>query len=397
MSETVPSTTLEGRVKTLLTPRGFFVGVAVGFVTCCVAGRQLPKLLPMQGMARLHSYLNPQTLYFPTALQIRALARHELPRDKIAVIVSGNSIMQGGGQSDQNIWTKHLQQELGEEYRVLNLAVPSGAPNEFGQIAAEMLCASGRRVLHVCNCNPTFYAASPDGTKPIYRYIFHDAKARGLLLPYPERDAALAALEPKRVVEQAHEELLLQVQANRWLSFNDLWHVVAYEACFTLWTKSCLHQQWRARKHVPDGGNAPRNQRDFAHWAQARRLLISHATPYAAEEWQWYARCVRQSVPEALRPRTLAVINRYNPRYVAKMALEEPDFPARYHEKMHQALEQIRGCGVRAVEAGGQMDPSDFADLQHLLASGGVKLARELAPAIRTLARDLGYVEGERP
>lgn len=32
----------------------------------------------MQGFQRLHAYLNPQALYFPTALPIKTLARREL-------------------------------------------------------------------------------------------------------------------------------------------------------------------------------------------------------------------------------------------------------------------------------------------------------------------------------
>src|SRR5262249_1666081 len=233
---------LERRISQFLTPPGFFLGLALGFVACCVLGRQLPKLLPMQNVERLHTYLNPQALYFPTALQIRALARRQLPRDKVAVVISGNSVLMGSGQSVDELWTKELQRELGDEYRFLNLSTPSGAPNEFGQAAVEMICSDHPRVLHVCNCNPRAYALAVDGSARTYRYFTHDALSRGLLQPFPERDQALADLQRQRADEPSFAELRQQTQANRWLSFNDLWHVVGYEVCFTVWTApSCIH------------------------------------------------------------------------------------------------------------------------------------------------------------
>lgn len=390
------STPLEATLKRCLTPSVFFLGMVLGFAVCCVLGRHLPKLLPMREFQRLHTYLNPQSLYFPTALQIRALARKELPRDKIAVIISGNSIMMGSGQSVDQVWTKELQRELGEEYRLLNLAVPSGAPNEIGQAAFEMICADHRRVLHVCNCNPLAYASAVDGSSPSHRYFIHDARTRGLLLPDRERAQALDELASQRAAEPSFNEMLLQAWANRWLSFNDLWHVVGYETCFTVWTPMSDKQPWRARKYWPDHAGASR-QRATWDWLKQQQDLQEHSSVYTTGDWDRFAAIVTQSVPKAVRASTLAVIVRRNPKYLARMELESPGLLAKYDRKIDEAIAALRSCGLAAQEVGAGIESPDFADSRHLFASGGAKLAEELAPAIRALSKRLSYAKGAQP
>jgi len=45
------------------------------------------------------------------------------------------------------------------------------------------------------------------------------------------------------------------------------------------------------------------------------------------------------------------------------------------------------------LEAGETYTADDYADASHLAESGGAKLAAELAPKVRGLARRLGYAQ----
>lgn len=384
---------LEELLRKLLTPRGFFVGVVLGFAACCVAGRKAPTLLPMADFQRFHRFLSPEGLYYPTALQVRALARHELPRDKIAVIIGGTSVMQGVGQNARAAWHLRLQQELGDEYRVLNLAMRGGAPNEHGQIAAEMMLRDGRRVIHVCDALLTGFADAPDGNRDVYRYLFHDARARDLLLPLAERDREIARLTGLRRDNTFFEELHIQTRANRWLSFNDLWHVVGYEHAFTVWQAFARHGPWRPRRL---GDDRPVDVKRFELRERGLAAVAALARPYSPQDWAGVQAQVRQTVPQALRLRTLVVVNRLNPEYVQTIEQASPGFEARYRRKIREALAHLRKAGLNAVEGCVTLEPADFMDFNHLFAGGGNKLAVELAPHIRELARDLGYLSSER-
>jgi hypothetical protein len=389
---TETDSSLEALLRRWLAPRVFFLGMALSFVACCIMGRQIVKLVSFRNYQFLTEYINPLSQYRPTALQIRTLARQQLPREKIAVIIGGNSVLQQSGGRRDRQWTQCLEQELGEDYRVLNVAAPGAAPNQFGELAAEMLARDHPRIIHVCNCWPTGFSGEPDGAAQ-YRYSFLDARARGLLLEAPERDQAVAELEPARRERDNAVELELQAWANRFLSFNDLWHVVGYEAFFTVWTKECALAPFRGRKHWQIRGTIP--SRLMKDWERQRPGLLKQAEPWLPANEEAVDRQVRQAIPAPLRPRTLVAVNRSCPAYLVRLEREEPGFRARYEQRVHDMVEGLRGHGVDAVAAGRTMIDDDFRDSVHLTASGGEKLAQELAPAIRSMARRLGYLPGE--
>jgi hypothetical protein len=388
MSPKRVATTPEEWLKRLLAPPGFFLGLVLGFMACCVVGRQAVKLAPFHDIQRLHSQVNPDTLYHPTALQLRTFARQQLARDKIAVIVGGNSTFYGLGQAQSEIWTKYLQTELGDDFCVLNLAVCGGPPNGFGLAATEMLARDRARILYVCNCTPGFFTAAPDGAQKAYRYLFHDARSRGLLLPHPERDRAQAAAEAQRASPVADEEMHLQMSANRLMSFNDLWNVVGYEVVFTVWT---ANSQWQARKNCLD--NILFQQGPRASDVEVRKVIRSMASTFTPGHWAQYEMQVRQSIPEQLRGQTLAVIVRVNPADLAVVEAESPGVQKQFAEKTQDSLAHLRACGLEAVEGCADLPEAGFVDYLHLNATGGAQLARELAPVIRDLARRRGYWE----
>jgi len=383
---------IEQRLRKLLTPPLFFLGIALGLALCSVAGRKAPKAVVFHNFKRFHRALDPESNYFPTALQVRALARQQLPADKIAVIIGGSSILQGVGQSAANLWTRRLQERLGDDYRVLNLAMPGGAPNEYGQLAAEMLGCDHAKIIVVGDCGLLGYADFPDGRLDDYRYFFHDAQARGLLLPYADRAEALQALAPERYAKKNLRELELQTRANRWLSFNDLWNVIGYRWCYTVWDELNHAHFWQPRRLNRDRTAtaivpAQQTLRRAQHADYLRQVVWSASL----EDMRMVERQVRQSVPEALRPKTLAVVTRCNPELLAALAAERPDFSARYQDQVQKMLVLLRTCGLEAVAGCTTLTRDDFMDVNHPNASGGAKLADELAPVIRAMAHRLGY------
>src|SRR5439155_1721325 len=77
----------------------------------------------------------------------------------------GNSVLYGGGSPPDSMWTRHLQAALGDEYRVLNLAMPGETPFEFASTAAEFLVRDYPKLILITNTwvRPGQYLGDPDG------------------------------------------------------------------------------------------------------------------------------------------------------------------------------------------------------------------------------------------
>ena len=190
----------------LLSPAGFFSGLALSFLACCAAGFIVRDRNCYERFERFHRFINIETQFYPTACQLRALGRSRLDTEKIAVVVGGNSILYGTGQREEALWTKRLQELLGERYQVINLASPAALPGEFGGLAAEILARDYPRLILLADQQPSASAGDPDGR--LYRYLFWDAHYKGLLQPDSLREERLLQLGDSRTAREEFAELI---------------------------------------------------------------------------------------------------------------------------------------------------------------------------------------------
>ena len=78
--------------QALLAAPALLLGVGCAFVGCCLAGRVLSRHNFFAGFERFHQQTSPESLFYPTASQLRALGRARLARDKVAVVVGGEVV-----------------------------------------------------------------------------------------------------------------------------------------------------------------------------------------------------------------------------------------------------------------------------------------------------------------
>jgi hypothetical protein len=399
-----------GALERLVAPWPLLVGVVASFLGCCAWGAWYSRHNVYENFERFHLAINPLTLHYPTAPQVLALARSRLPRDKVAVIVGGNSIPYGVGQRSELLWSKALQAALGDDYRVLNLALPGAAPSEFAGTIAEALSREHPKVLFV---TVTGFAGAgwPDGT--VYQYFYWDAWANGLLQPCAEREKWLR--EPPIPRDQGKvDELRRQGRLNAHLYFNDLWNALAYTRFSTVWTFRVAGHMFRPRKRFLDWEppSAPLALRYPAAqeagemerlrgWVKVGRDMVrgyplSPGQPDVLDpKHSLMCRDMRASFPEPCRARTLVLIPHNSPHYVGRLT------PAQQEVYRDLAVRQVRileAAGFASLEVGRHYTEEDFIDGSHLSESGGLRLAAEVAPKVRELARRLGYLrEGGRP
>ncbi len=380
----------------LIWPPILFFGMAVGFAACALSGYLASRHNLVKHFQRFHGYINPGTQFYPTASQVRELVRSRVPPDKIAVVVGGNSILNGSLQAPPDLWTNRLQALLGDRYRVINLGLCGTRPGEFGAIAADMRCREYQKTILITNLSPGNFDTPPDGTN--FKYFFWDAYYKGFLLPHPARLERLQELEGEdsKHAEQ-RRELKREMQLDSVLYFNDLWTSVAYKNVFTVWTPLTRDSFLKARKSYQDNdwGPRPGHVRDMHDRGRHVHTDVEVFGRKPNKMWARFDRAAVTCFAEPVRRRSLLLVMWQSPDYLAYLNSEDQ---AGYARLSRQTVRHLEKFGFRAVEVGKDFQAADFGDSCHLAASGGSKLADAVAPEVRKLARRLGYLqEAPRP
>ncbi|HZY83779.1 MAG TPA: hypothetical protein VFE78_03045 [Gemmataceae bacterium] len=392
-------------LERLVAPWPLLLGVAASFLACCAFGAWYGRHNVYDNFARFHEKISPESLHYPSASQVLALARARLPRDKVAVIVGGNSIMHGTGQRAELLWTKALQARLGDDYRVLNLAMRGALAGEFGGAVAEAFSREHPRVIFVTLTNYGV-GGSPDGA--LYEYFYWDAFYKGLLLPSAEREALLRRVESVRDPDK-FAELKRQARLNSYCCFNDLWNALAYSRLSTVWARPVYDHPFRPRKRFPDGdlgpavpfasryapAQVPFVVQRIRTWTQFGRGLLPYKVgaggdaPEIDLERSDTVRQLRADFPAPCRPRTLVLFPYENPYYFSQLS------PAEQAADRQLVLDQVRaaeGAGFASLAVGRDFTVEDCYDGGgHYTEQGGFRLAGEVAPKVRDMARRLGY------
>jgi hypothetical protein len=309
------------------------------------------------------------------------------------VIVGGNSILHGTGQRAAEVWTRHLQEQLGDDYRVVNLGVRGAFTHEFGAVVAEIIGQTHGRVLFVTcfgGTGPSFEEGN------FYRYLFWDAYHRGLLRKDPEREEHLRHVQNVRGKDPVFAEMQLQVQVDRLTSSCDLWTAAAYKVISTTWSPLVSSSILRARKQYPDPEVGPLVPFELRYPPQIEAVAMEQvrggirwkpsfegAQPHAA-------RALRAWIPGPDRKRTLVLCIPENPYYVRRLGSVEQ---AQYAEVFTMAAASFEWGGFTAMEVCKGYSVDDYFDRVHLSEQGGRRLAGEVAPRLRRMARELGYLK----
>jgi hypothetical protein len=392
---------VQSQLSRLIRPWPVILGTVVSFLACCVAGRIVSDRNYYRDFQRFHPSINYLTLHNPTVSKVRALARSRLDRDRIAVVVGGNSVLYGSGSGGGIVWTERLQELLGEDYKVINLAMCGAACPEFGGTAAEVLSRDFPRLIFISNlwADPGMGAADPDG-RPFIRYFYWDAYYHGWLLDDPERVALLASLS--RDKDPAFPELRAQLLQDRVLSFRDLWVTLEYTHFSTTWCPRLGSPWTQPRKNysvanVPDPPSAPREVLDQVAPAELKALrdsIQANKANMAALAQAGHSPTanlevtIRGCFPEPCRRRTLILVSLHNPYYLNQL---EPAERADYFTLADQAVQALQRCGFAALQVGRGFPVEWYFDTVHLNTEGGRRMAEAVAPQVRQLARKLGY------
>lgn len=388
-----------------IVPWALFLGCLTAFAACCVAGRRCSETHVLTRVHRFHQLLTPESLFYPTASQVKQLAMARTRKSRINVIIGGSSVLNGSGQQAHELWSDKLAALLGPEYRVVNLGFRAAAPGEFGALGAEMIMKR-RRVIFISDVPPGGSAAySADGR--MHRYFFWDAWYKKLInRTLPLRREGVEELLSERRSDPKFFELRAGARLDSACYYNDLWNTWTYTQGGTIWNTICISDSFKPRRQLADNEPKP-PPREVRHAAATRAQDVARVSRkivppdmHKDAQGKWtlppdsraaIRKCIDVNFPNGeLRPRTIAIVTRYEPSCLAVLTQEQRE---QAEALAHITGEQIEEAGMRHVDFDGQFTDDDFADHVHLTASGGEKLAHKVAPMIQELAVALGYKE----
>jgi hypothetical protein len=373
-------------------PAFFLLGIVLSMMLLSGLGSILVPPHLIDGFVRFHAGIGPDHKFFATAHDVRAiLDSAEAEKPAVIVIVGGTSVFQGTSQSEPLIWTELLQKALGPNYRVVNLAQRAGRPNDFGNLAAEMLLKEGKSVLYVCDSMTSQFTIPIEAS--FYLKTVFDAWQRGYLLDWPARDRKMrSALNSPQAAFRSNAWGALADQA---FNFDGFWSYIAFEFGGTIWDKyrgldsieplRLLRDpeppaQWHAEHGYPIG---PADEQEMQN---VRRQIFAEP----AASWPIVRAGVEEQIPMPLRGQTLVVVDLNSPHYLDRLNANDRASVFGQADAMAALLKDM-GFAETTVVAKDFVE-ADYSDRVHLSVLGGQKLAERIAPDIVRMAQERGYV-----
>jgi hypothetical protein len=374
----------------------FFIGFIIAMVACACAGRVVATKSDFKNFSRFHNYINPQSLFYPTANQMVSIVKANSTPDQTVVILGGNSIFWGLGQSATDLWSVELQRLLGPDYAVFNFAMPASNAFEGAYWAAEALLKQHRKVLFATVSIPTV-TGSPEGSE-VYGYAFWDAKEKHLLYHDRFRDDLIAkqlsSFDTKKQTKL--EELRLRSKLDSLLYFEDLWNSIGYSNLFTVYTGVTKRSPLLARKYFADdetsGGAPPVATRFNAEVDKASvrnycKSAFEYRTATPRPSWWSSAReNMHAMVPDLLKKNCLVVVATHAPGSLSQLNAQESE-RERLSSKL--SVESWIQTGYESISLRDKLADEDFRDSLHLMPCGGKKVAQLVEAKVREMKNSL--------
>jgi len=370
-------------------------GILMGFLGATWAGHLAAGYSKPSNFRRFHQRISPDTLYYPPYAMLENLALARWQPGRTLVIIGGNSVLNGVGQPADDVWSLRLQEQLGDAYVVVNLALRGAAPTQGAALVAEALLARGLPVVFVANTQP--YDGSGQAAGGPYGYLYWQARSLGRLTAFAARDASISqwleARPAKERTQQAEERLGARLEP--WFRPQSLWHHIGYRHLFTVWNFVLGRDSFSPRVRLPDNEpDTPPVENRFQNYLTEEMAIVrgsAAALLVQGQDGHWQleeghrqrlAAGIEAAFVPSLRPHTLMLLSQNASYYRERLSPAERERDAQAYAACAQLW---REHGIACEIAGAGFVPADYIDRAHLSPDGGLKLAFLLAEKIRQM------------
>ena len=387
-----------------IAPFWFLGGLIAGLAVLSLVGRRVARTDYHPGFVRFFPPTSPESNYVPTVNEMAAIVRARCRPDQVLVIVGGNSILQGVWQPAAEVWTKRLQQLLGDHYCVLNFAFRGAGPANGGGVVAEVLRNEFPHQIYIAN-EAVQTAVESIGYEP-YRYLTWQAYFGGRLIDYPPRTARITQYRSTAEGRPILIDAAISSLFDRLLYYHDLWNWITFKYVCTIPSLygAAVPDLLTARSKIPDAESDATDPANVANRYPASGFNIemeivrgfeiySHRMPDGHWELAEATRAdmaahFAEAFPTPLKARTLMLISRSSPYYRRHLTADEAIGEDQAYKNTVDIWEK---AGYSAIAYGRDFNDDDYGDRTHLSKLGGAKLAEVVAPKVRTMAAQLGY------
>ena len=335
--------------------------------------------------------------YYPSPYQLVNTASELYGPGTTLVIVGGSSIFRGTGQNASDLWSTRLQADLGNSYTVVNFSIDQQWMESFGAVLFRILRQRYDNVIYVGLAAET--GAGPIDGLATYKYFFWDAYYSDLLRLTDHDQEIAIALKAAELASPSGAELHVGSWLEGKLRFRVLWNEVGYRLFFPIWTSEAADHPFRPRDQyidVPDPSPSTTQRRvrenvEFHNGMKGRlsELVDAFMDPSRPSKLKEpMAASIRKGYDDAfsagMRSKILTVFLQPNPEYTHLLPDNKRNAP---RDLAVRASEITRDLGYRTIVVGETLLPDDYIDHAHLMASGGYKLAHEVAEEVRAMSR----------
>jgi len=359
----------------------FLIALMLTFVFLVFLGHRTIKRNTFEGVLRFHDSISPSGSYFPTARQVWQYVIKKAKKDKINVIIGGSSVMYGVGQPQGFTIADKLQEKLGPNYLVMNLATKGGLIMGQGLIFATLLKELNYPVIYIAD-KEISVPGNPMGSNPTF-YFYWDAKFNDMLRPWKPREE-----EEYKYLSFKTLDLPLGQLLNKPLAFNEFWNTVGFRNLQTTFSKLTPDHFWIPRNQVADREIDPEVKPFFYMPENQTRLVENLAKEFDPDSKITLIKSWDQEVPLEIRPNLIVVLCENNPILLNLMSqtLQE-----NRQNKVKEGFVALTQLGQNPVIACTGLLGNDYTDGVHLAISGAEKMTTTLANQVVLRAKVLGY------
>jgi len=391
----------------VIRPRWFFAGLVLGLVALGWLGRQAGKPDFHPDFVRFHPPISPEGNYYPTVDEMCAIVRARYRPEQVLVIVGGNSILHGVWQPVEELWTKRLQERLGDKFCVVNFALRGATPTDGAAVIAEVLREEFPRQIYITNERPKLGAGQIGGAT--HRWLFWEAYFGGRLLTVSTRDQRAWRELTVGITHPQAVEIVSTALLDRVLHYRNFWNRVGFERMFTVPSlyAEAIPALLAPRKLFADvevdATAEPFRSQRYSPAGLEAEMAITRATtalhyhretdggwamnPASKLEMTW---STEEAFPGPLKARTLLLLSLNSPFYRRYLTTEER---ARDDQATRDSLGYWQRAGHRAIAYGREWTDDDYGDRTHLSKLGARKLAELVAPEVEAMVKQLGYLK----
>lgn len=386
----------------ILQPEIFILGLFIGFILCSVTGFIVSKYMRFTHFNRFFRVTQPESHFYPTISELLVTARYEANLNKTLILVGGSSILRGAGQNPDEVWTITLQKLLGDQYKVINFAADGAGITSFAGVAFRVLVEEYNKIFFISDCAKHGDSAM-DGVTP-YAYIFWDAYYKNLLHLDKIEKKRITKIRKDEMSKREGVELHFMSYLDSLFYFRDFWSWISYRFVFTVWNDFTYRKPFRPRYRYSENkldlkeGKIQNENARFQKEAEHLESIISQVFDLSKTPIQYKEDVlvnIRRSYDEGYTPRyrskILCVITPDNPKHLSHIStkLEQSS-----KDMNRLARDLLIALNYHAIDMGQNFVPEDFYDSRHLSASGGNKVAIQVAKEVKNMAK-INYVSIE--